>query len=262
MPSVSAREFDGWRVEIINGNIAKVIINKPPLNLITLKMRKELGRIISELENDENIKVVMFEGSGNKAFSAGADVNEFLDLTPNDLIDWGKTVEAVESMSKPTMALLKGYVLGVAVDLALSCDIILATPNTEIGLPEIKFSTVPANGGLTKFVRSLGPIRARYYLLLGKRINAEEALRLGLVHEVVPEDKIEDRALEIANELMSYSPIALKAMKYAINLVMNAPLDVAYDIERKTFALLRYTQDFKEGILAFKEKRKPNFIGK
>lgn len=109
----------GWLVRVNNG-IAEVIINRPPLNLITLEMRRDLGRIINELEQDSNVRVVIFEGSGDKAFSAGGDVTEFLNTTPNELIDWGgRTIEAVENLSKPTIALLRGgYVLGAGTELA------------------------------------------------------------------------------------------------------------------------------------------------
>ncbi len=246
----------------INDGVAEVIINRPPLNLITLEMRRDLGRIINELEQDGNVRVVIFEGSGDRAFSAGGDVTEFLNTTPTELIDWGRTIEAVENLSKPTIALLRGYVLGAGTELALACDIRIGTPDVEIGLPEIRLGMVPASGGLTRIVKALGgALRARYYLLLGRRIKAEEALQLGLVHEVVDPAKIHDRVMEIARDLMSLSPLAIKALKEAIRLIQDSPMDVGFDIERKTFALLRYSQDFQEGIRAFKEKRQPKFQG-
>lgn len=247
-------------VRIDNG-IAEVIINRPPLNLITLEMRRDLGRIVSELEQDGNVRVVIFEGSGDRAFSAGGDVTEFLNTTPNELIDWGRTIETVESLSKPTIALLRGYVLGAGTELALACDIRIGTPDVEIGLPEIRLGMVPASGGLTRIVKALGPLRARYYLLLGRRIKAEEALQYGLLHEVVDSAKVRDRVMEIARDLMSLSPLAIKALKDAIRLIQDSPMEVGFDIERKTFALLRYSQDFQEGIKAFKEKRQPKFQG-
>jgi 2-oxoglutaroyl-CoA hydrolase len=250
----------GWVVKV-NGGVAEVMINRPPLNIITIEMRRDLGRVIEELERDDSVKVVVFRGSGDKAFSVGGDVTGFLSTGPKDLIDWGKTIEAVEKMDKPTIALLRGYVLGAGTELALACDIRIGTPDVEIGLPEVRLGMVPASGGLTKIVKALGPLRARYYLLLGKRIRADEALQLGLIHEVVPQDKGYDRVMEIARDLMSLSPLVLKALKQAIGLVQDAPSEVGYDIERKTFALLRYSQDFKEGITAFKEKRQPKFQG-
>ena len=245
----------------VNNGIAEVIINQPPLNLITLEMRRDLGGIINELEQDSNVRVVIFEGSGDKAFSAGGDITEFLNTAPTELIDWGKTIEAVEKLSKPTIALLRGYVLGAGTELALACDIRIGTSNVEIGLPEIRLGMVPASGGLTRLVKALGPLRARYYLLLGRRIKAEEALQYGLLHEIVDASRIYDRVMEITKDLMSLSPLALKAMKEAIKLIQDSPMEVGYDIERKTFALLRYSQDFQEGIKAFKEKRQPRFQG-
>ncbi|GAB6945698.1 enoyl-CoA hydratase/isomerase family protein [Vulcanisaeta sp. JCM 14467] len=250
----------GWLVRVNNG-VAEVVINRPPLNLITLEMRRDLGKIISELEQDGSVRVVIFEGSGDRAFSAGGDVAEFLSTTPNDLIDWGRTIEAVESLSKPTIALLRGYVLGAGTELALACDIRIGTPDVEIGLPEIRLGMVPASGGLTRIAKALGPLRARYYLLLGRRIKAEEALQYGLLHEIVDSSRIYDRVMEIARDLMSLSPLALKALKEAIRLIQDSPMEVGFDIERKTFALLRYSQDFQEGIRAFKEKRQPRFQG-
>jgi 2-oxoglutaroyl-CoA hydrolase len=258
--SVERPYSSGWLVRVNNG-VAEVVINRPPLNIITLEMRMDLGRIINELEQDNNVRVVVFEGSGDKAFSAGGDVTEFLNTTPNDLINWGKTIEAVENLSKPTIALLRGYVLGAGTELALACDIRIGTPDVEIGLPEIRLGMVPASGGLTRIVKSLGPLRAKYYLLLGRRIKPEEALQLGLLNEVVESARIYDRVMEIARDLMSLSPLAIKALKEAIKLIQDSPMGIGFDIERKTFALLRYSQDFQEGIEAFKEKRQPRFQG-
>jgi 2-oxoglutaroyl-CoA hydrolase len=243
------------------GKIAEVVLNRPEkLNTITLEMRKDIGKIFDDLDKDDEIRVIIVRGEGDKAFSSGGDISEFLNTSTADLIDWGKTIELIETISKPTIAVLKGYILGAGTELALACDIRVATPETEIGLPEIRLGMVPASGGLTKMVKSLGPLKAKYYLLLGKRIKAQEAQQLGLIHEIV--EKPYDRALEISNELSSLSPLAIKAMKSIINLILDSPVQVGYDVERKTFGLLRFSEDFKEGIDAFLQKRKPQFNGK
>lgn len=252
---------DGKLILRKNGNIAEVILNRPEkLNAVTLQMRKELGKLVEDIENDSEIRVVIFKGEGEKAFSSGGDVGEFLTTSPKDLLDWGKTVESIENLSKPTIAVLRGYVLGAGTEIALACDIRIASPEVEIGLPEIRLGMVPASGGLTRFVKALGPLRAKYYLLLGKRVKAQEAQNLGLINEIV--ENPYERAMEIAKELSGLSPLAIKAMKEAISLILDSPMSVGFDIERKTFGLLRYSEDFKEGIQAFLEKRKPQFSGK
>lgn len=252
---------DGKLVLRKNGNIAEVIINRPEkLNAVTLKMREELGKIVEDLENDKDIRVIIFKGEGEKAFSSGGDVGEFLNTSTKDLLDWGKTVESIEKLSKPTIAVLRGYVLGAGTEIALACDIRIASADVEIGLPEVRLGMVPASGGLTKMVKALGPLRAKYYLLLGKRIKAQEAQSLGLINEIV--ENPYERAMEIAKELSGFSPLAIKAIKDAIGLILDSPMSVGYDIERKTFGLLRFSEDFKEGVQAFVEKRKPQFTGK
>ncbi|AWR95692.1 enoyl-CoA hydratase/isomerase family protein [Acidianus brierleyi] len=244
-----------------DGKIAEVILNRPEkLNTITLQMRRDLGKIFEDLDKDPETSVIIVRGEGDKAFSSGGDISEFLNTSPEDLLDWGKTIETIENVSKPTIAVLKGYILGAGTELALACDIRVASPETEIGLPEIRLGMIPASGGLTKMVKSLGPLKAKYYLLLGKRIKAQEAQQLGLIHEIA--ENPYDRALEISKDLISLSPLAIKAMKSAINLIMDSPIQVGYDIERKTFGLLRFSEDFKEGIDAFLQKRKPQFNGK
>ncbi|ARM75545.1 enoyl-CoA hydratase/isomerase family protein [Acidianus manzaensis] len=242
-------------------NIAEIVLNRAEkLNIISLEMRRDLGKICEELDNDTNIRVVIIRGEGEKAFSSGGDVGEFLQTSPKDLIDWGKSIECIENLSKPTISILQGYVLGAGTEIALATDIRIASPNVEIGLPEIRLGMVPASGGLTKIVKALGPLRAKYYLLLGKRIKAQEALNLGLINEL--SENPYERAKEIAKDLISLSPLAIKAMKYTINLIQDSPTLVGYDLERKTFGLLRYSDDFKEGIQSFLDKRKPQFTGK
>jgi len=167
----------------------------------------------------------------------------------------------LEELPIPTIAELKGYVLGGGLELALSCDIRIASTNAVIGLPEVRLGMVPASGGLTRFVKALGPLRAKYYILLGKRMTAEEALKLGLVDEVVPPEGLRGRVLEIARELRELPPLALKEAKKLVSMIADAPREVGFDLERKTFGVLRYSRDFEEGIKAFFEKRRPNYTG-
>jgi 2-oxoglutaroyl-CoA hydrolase len=242
--------------------IAEVIINRPEkMNSITLEMRKEIESSLQLLEHDPNVKVIIVKGAAARAFSAGGDIGEFLATSPDDLLEWGENLSAAERSSKPVIAQMNGYTFGAGLELALSCDIRIATPMTEIALPEIKLGMVPASGGITRLVKMLGLSRATYMLMLGKRIDAKTAYDWGLIHEVVDQGNIELRGREICNDLIAMSPLALKALKKVLRKIADSPFDAALDVERKTFGILRYSGDFKEGIESFMNKRVPKFIG-
>ncbi|BAB65003.1 enoyl-CoA hydratase/isomerase family protein [Sulfurisphaera tokodaii] len=252
------------KVEVNKENkIGKILIDRQEkMNAITVEMRKEIGEKIIELDKDPSVRVIIIEGVGGKAFSSGGDISEFLSLNPETLLDWGEDLSTSERITKPVIAAINGYTFGAGLELALSCDIRIATPKSEFSFPEIRLGMVPASGGVTRIVKMLGVSRATYMLMLGKRIDAQTALQWGIVHEIVDEDKLEGRALEIAKDLASLSPLALKALKKIIREVADSPFYAGFDIERKTFGLLRYSEDFREGVESFLNKRKPNFNGR
>ncbi|MBP1357091.1 MAG: enoyl-CoA hydratase/isomerase family protein [Sulfolobus sp.] len=252
------------KVELDKENkIGKIFIDRQEkMNAITVAMRREIGERLIELNKNPDIHVIIIKGLGGKAFSAGGDVGEFLSLTPEAFIDWGEDLSTSERLTKPVIAAIDGYTFGAGLELALSCDIRIATPRSEFALPEIRLGMVPASGGITRLVKSLGVSRATYMLLLGKRINADLALQWGIVHEIVDAEKLDERVYEVAKDLANLSPLAIKALKKIIHEIADSPMYAGFDIERKTFGILRYSEDFKEGVESFLSKRQPKFSGK
>ncbi|BBD72164.1 enoyl-CoA hydratase [Sulfodiicoccus acidiphilus] len=243
--------------------IGEVVIERPEkMNAITLQGRREVGEAMRFMDSNPQVRVVVVKGAGNKSFSSGGDVGEFLNTNVDDLLKWGEDLSTAEKISKPVVASINGYTFGAGLELALSCDIRIATSKSLFALPEVKLGMVPASGGITRLVKMVGLSRATYLLMLGKRIDAGKALEYGLIHEVVEEDELEPRTLEVAKELATLSPLALKALKGVLRTIADAPFDAALDIERKTFGLLRYSEDFKEGVNSFLNRREPRFSGK
>ncbi|MFN3804892.1 MAG: enoyl-CoA hydratase/isomerase family protein [Pyrobaculum sp.] len=248
-------------LEWVEEGIMQLALNYPERhNVITLEMRKAIGEAAGEVAKS-GAKVLIISAVGDKAFSAGGDMREFLNVTVADVLEWGRTLTMLEELPVATVAELKGYVLGGGLELAMSCDIRIASEDAELGLPEVRLGMVPASGGLTRVVKALGPLKARYYLLLGKRIKAGDALALGLVDEVVSRQELRGRVLEVARELRSLPPLAVREVKKLVMLIADAPREVGFDLERKTFGVLRYSKDFEEGVKAFFEKRTPKYRG-
>jgi enoyl-CoA hydratase len=223
----------------------------------------ELVRGLEELDRDAAVTVIILTG-GERAFAAGADLAEMSQATPVDLV-MGRRFELwdrIRKISKPMIAAVSGYCLGGGNELAMNCDIIIASETATFGQPEVSVGIMPGAGGTQRLTRVVGKYRAMEMILTGKSISAEEAYRVGLVNRVVPVESLMDEAKKVANEIVSKPPISVRAAKEAILKAQDTTLEVGLDFERKAFYLLFATEDGKEGMKAFLEKRKPTFKGK
>jgi enoyl-CoA hydratase len=241
-------------------------LNRPKVyNATNAELTGELSSLMEIVERDDDVKAVILTG-GKKVFAAGGDIEFMSKATPLEMeafIGLGhKTYDQIANSNKPVVAAIAGMALGGGCELALACDIRISTDDAKFGQPEINLGIIPGAGGTQRLTRVVGPAWAKYLIMTGKIIDAEEALKIGLVTEVVSSDQLMDRAKKIAAELTSKSPVAMRLAKSSINNGYNSSLDSALLYEQKVWALLFATEDQKEGMKAFLEKRKPNFVGR
>jgi 2-oxoglutaroyl-CoA hydrolase len=254
-------DYEGFRVEIADG-VATITLDVPDkFNRVTMGAREQLGQVFAELGDEAAVRFVVVTGGGG-AFTAGGDVAGFLRAEPETLSRLHWNVAAPERCAKPVIAKLRGYAFGVGLELALACDFRIAADDVELALPEVRLGMIPGSGGTQRLVRLIGLARAKDAIMRGRRIKADEALALGLVTEVVPAGKLDDAVARLIEELSELSPLALRTAKRVLNLAEDAPLHVGLHVEGLAYGLLRSTHDFKEGVEAFVEKRKPGFEGR
>ncbi len=232
------------------------------MNTMTVAMRNEFPAIFRDLDADEATRVIIVRGAGGKAFSAGGDVAEFLTLAPADLEQWGDTLTEAERCRKPVIAAIDGYTMGAGLELALACDVRIATLRSEFAFPEVRLGMIPGSGGTQRALRLIGMTRAKLFMMTGQRINAERAETWGLITQAVANDGLETAVATLANELSERAPLALRTLKMVLNRGAEAPLDTALELERKSYAWLRSTHDYQEGVTSFLEKRPPKYTGR
>jgi len=253
---------DVLRVEK-TGTEATVWIDRQTLmNTITVAMRKELPGLLHGLDADDTVRVVIIRGAGGKAFSAGGDLSEFLAQAPADLEEWGDTLSWPERCRKPVIAAIDGYTMGAGLELALACDFRIATDRSLFSFPEIRLGMIPGSGGTQRALRLIGMTRAKLFMMTGRRISASQAEQWGLITQCVPGDAFESAIAELATELAARAPLALRTLKTVLNKGAQAPLETALELERKSYAWLRSTHDYEEGVKSFLEKREPKYIGR
>ncbi len=219
---------------------------------------------LDEFRVDDDVRVVVLTGAGEKAFIAGADIGEFKDAKPTQQyrsMQAGNIYSAMEAFPKPIIAMINGFCLGGGCELAMACDIRIASDRARIGQPEINLGLIPGGGGTQRLPRLVGEGRAMKMIYTGEMISGEQAGQIGLVDEVVPADELNERTLEIARTIASRSPIALKAAKESILAARRMPMDQGLQFERAWFSLLFSTSDMDEGVSAFLEKRPAEFTG-
>ncbi len=247
------------------GGIAVIILNRPPLNPLNSQMFRELAAAAAELDADREVRAVIITGSGEKAFAAGADINEMKDLGPVEMHCFCKVstqaYSAVENMGKPTIAAVNGLALGGGCELALACDLRLAADTAKFGLPEINLGIIPGGGGPQRLPRLLGAGRAKEMMYLGETIDATRAEKYGLVNLVAPAASLMQEAVALAEKLARKPPVALGVLKEAINIGLDTDLDSALEFGVKCFVTAFASEDRREGIDAFLEKRQPEFKG-
>ena len=247
------------------GAVAFLRFNRPDkLNAMSSKMKDEIVAALAELDRNDAVRVLVFTGSGDKAFVAGADITEFKGRTALDQWDLYRQpflYDAVDRFSKPAIAMINGYCLGGGCELALACDIRTASDRAQIGQPEVNIGILPGGGGSQRLPRLVGLGKAMELILTGDRIPAAEALRIGLVDEVFPHDQLESKTLEIANRIAEKSPVAVRLAKQAVKASVRMGLEEGLRYEQSLFSLIFTTHDKEEGVRAFLEKRPPKWTG-
>ncbi|HYO90643.1 MAG TPA: enoyl-CoA hydratase-related protein, partial [Pyrinomonadaceae bacterium] len=226
---------------------------------------EEGAMVLEELGADESIRVVVFTGAGDKAFIAGADIAEFQGrtaITQREVMLGRSLFTAIDNFPKPVIAMVNGYCLGGGCELALSCDLRVASDKASFGQPEINLGIIPGGGGTQRLTRLVGEGKAMELILTGDSIDAQTAYNLGLVNMVVPAADLEGKTMELANRIAEKSPVALRMAKEAVKLASRSNLDEGLRREVDLFALCFSSQDKDEGVSAFLEKRKPDFKGK
>jgi enoyl-CoA hydratase len=247
--------------------VAVVAIDRPDaLNALNRETLSELRDRLRELAVDTDVRVLVLTGAGDRAFAAGADIKEMSDMSVLEGHAWGtlghECTRLLESMPKPTIAAVNGFALGGGCELALACDIRYASEQEKFGQPEINLAVIPGWGGTQRLARAIGPALAKDLILTGRTIDAAEALRIGLVSAVHPASELMEKALEAAAALAEKSPVALSAAKDAANRALQGDLGSGLSYEAILFAALFATEDQKEGMAAFVEKREPRFQGR
>jgi len=243
-----------------------ITINRPNvLNALNDETISELHQALREIFKDEQVRVVIFTGAGEKAFVAGADIGELKVCDAlsghRKSINGQRLLYHVENMEQVAIAAINGFALGGGCELALACDIRIASENAKLGQPEVNLGIIPGYGGTQRMARLVGKGKAKELIFTGDMIDAAEALRIGLVEKVVPQAELMKTAQEMAAKIISKGPLAIKAAKRAINLGLDVDLKSGLEYEAMEFSSICATEDKTEGTSAFLEKRKPNFRG-
>lgn len=246
--------------------IGYLLLNRPEVrNAFNREMIDELRDALRSIDRDEEIKVLIVTGAG-KAFQAGADIAELSVMTPMDILRWNEGIVRInaglEKLRQPVIAAINGPAMGGGLELAISCTLRVVAESAKMGLPEVKLGIIPGTGGTQRLPRLIGKGRAAELLLTGTAVNAQEAYDIGLVNRVVPDNKVVEAAELMAHKIMANAPIAVEMAKDALEIGKDLPLDHAVQYSQKNCVTCFSTEDMKEGMAAFLEKRKPNFTGK
>ncbi len=250
----------------VDGGVAVVTVNRPDKrNALNSQVRSETVAALDALRDDDSVRVVVFTGAGEKAFVAGADIGEFAQRTPleqREAMTGRRVFDEIAAFPKPTVAMINGFCLGGGCELALACDVRVASDAARLGQPEINLGIIPGGGGTQRLPRVVGTGQAMRLILSGEIIDTAEALRIGLVDVVHPAAELRERTMEFARGMAAKSPVALRMAKAAVRAAAEMPLAAGLAYETELFVTCFGSDDKREGVAAFLEKRPAEFTGR
>ena len=253
--------LDGFQVEIDEvRERADIVLNRPPLNVVSMPQRDQLRLVFEALDEDERVRVIVVRSIGEH-FSSGGNIGGFMEAAPEKVSQLAWNIASPARCSKPVIVANRGYCFGVGFELSLACDFRIASETALYALPEQKLGQIPGSGGSARLQKMIGITRTKDIVMRSKRITAKQAFDWGIVTECVANKDLEATTDKLVDELRSFSPIAQRTAKKLLNDTEDSTLAIAIELEGHCYSRLRQSEDFKEGVEAFNAKRAPNFIG-
>ena len=257
MNILGGEELDGFHVDIDAARErADIVLDRPPLNVITMAQRDQLRRAFEACDADERLRVIVLRAKGQH-FSSGGKISAFLEATPEALSKLAFNASAPVRCSKPVIAAARGYCFGIGFEISLGCDFLLASETALYCLPEQKIGMIPGSGGSARLQKIIGNIRTKDLVMRARRLTGKEAADWGIATQCVPDGELESATDALVEELRAFSPLAQRTAKRLINESEDATLSTAIELEGHSYSRLRSSDDFREGVTAFGEKRPP-----
>ena len=255
------QELDGFRVDIdLNSQRADIVLSRAPYNVITMLQREQLRIAFEALDANDTVRVIVLRGEGEH-FSSGGKIKGFLEASPEHVSKLAWNIAAPARCSKPVIAANRGYCFGVGFEISLACDFRIVTPTTLYALPEQKLGQIPGSGGSARLQKMVGITRTKDIVMRSRRISGQQAFDWGVATSIVPDEDLEKSIDGLVQELIGFSPLAQRTAKKLLNDTEDASLTASIELEGQCYSRLRSSQDFKEGVEAFHEKRSPIFVG-
>ena len=259
--NIDINNLDGFKLNIDKQKkVAQIVLDRPPLNVITMNQREHIKYVFEKLDNDNDVRIIVLSAEG-KNFSSGGDIQGFMDSSPEKVSHLADNIKSPEVCSKPVIAAIRGYCFGVGFELCLACDFRIVSDTTHFALPEQKIGMIPGSGGSIRLLNMIGMGRTKDMVMRSRWVSGKEAENWGIALRCVEDKLLETSTNELVEELLTFSPLAQRTIKNVLNTAQDMPLHTGIELEGQAYGRLRTSNDFAAGVKAFNEKKKADWKG-